>query len=122
MRCRFRASAMPEAQLHVDFLLIRQFEEFPGIADFPAFGFQALSICINHRVTLQSSFSDFLEKTARITIASGSTRRLLSLTSPAYSTTACTTNVLNVVAYHSRCFTDYIMYTPTSSSLGSTQK
>ena len=39
-----------------------------------------------------------------------------------HSTTACTTNCLNMVAYHSRYFTDCIMYAPTSSSLGSTQK
>ncbi len=39
-----------------------------------------------------------------------------------HSTTDCTTSVLNVVAYHNRCFTDCIMYTPTSSSFGSTQK
>jgi hypothetical protein len=39
-----------------------------------------------------------------------------------YSTIDCTTRVLNVDAYHSRCCTDCIMYTPTSSSFGSTQK
>src|SRR3954464_12937620 len=39
-----------------------------------------------------------------------------------HSTTDCTTNCLNIVAYHSRCLTDCIMYTPTSSSFGSTQK